>query len=115
MNYHYKVSGLDMSGNDFIGECVAKSIIDAINLFQQENYSVHNIKQDGQVPADYPCVITYLESNDLVRIVAGEKRVRCFECIYRLNSDDNYCNKHKCTIGFASKGRGWCSEGIKER
>ena len=52
MKHDYAVSGLTNEGKRFVGRCVAKNIVDAVNQFREHLCSVHAIKQTGQAHAD---------------------------------------------------------------
>ncbi len=66
----FDVSGLDAQGKPFTGSCIASDIIDAINMFREKTYSPHEIKQDAQMPANYPCGITCLQAAEESSVVA---------------------------------------------
>lgn len=66
----FKVSGLDAQGKPFMGSCVAFDIIDAINMFREKYYSVHEIMQDIQMPAEHPCLIVCIQGTEESFVIA---------------------------------------------
>ena len=66
----FKVSGLDIQDNPFMGSCVASDIIDAINMFREKYCSPHEIKQGVQMPAEHPCLIVCLQGSKESFVVA---------------------------------------------
>lgn len=62
IKYKYDVSGIFcFTGESFKAECIASNIIEAIQLFQNEGYSVHKIERKEQAHKNSPIKILSLE------------------------------------------------------
>ena len=86
--HYFTAVGLGRSRNKFEGDCVAEDIIDAINLFRNEDYSVHSIEQQEQAHADHACGITYLTTQRWSQIYSNQKQARHFKTDSGVEKED---------------------------
>jgi hypothetical protein len=75
-----------------MGSCVAFDIIDAINMFREEHYSPHEIKQGVQMPAERLCCIVCLQGAEESFVIAQsgvDKNLRDMQLFAYLKSKED--------------------------
>lgn len=62
IKYKYKISGINMAGNQFESECIASDLIYAVQKYRRLVYSIDSAIKIEQVQHDAKVGICYMKS-----------------------------------------------------
>lgn len=99
IKHTFEVTGVLSNGEKFIGGCVAYDILNAIQIFKDEGYSIHTVNNRVQTHADseigityiQPCLYPVVKSMPLTELTVAQKMYELFQ----RDDYENFCKVRK--------------------